>query len=555
MAFTVGQGQIFGFLGPSGAGKTTTQQIIIGLREGWRGSVRLFGRELRRWSGDLYDQIGVSFELPAGYVRLTVREDLAHFAMLHGTAPLDIDELLGAVGLTAARDQLVGALSKGMRVRLNLARALLHRPRLLFLDEPTSGLDPVTARSIRAVIAEERDRGATVFLTTHDMVTADTLCDRVAFVVDGRIAACDRPRTLKLGDRARQIRVEYRDGADLRSQLFDVGASDRPPAGRDDRTGAVCVAGHERGRSAARRPAWCRSCVAAAVDRRRGVVRGPQRATAGARERWHGSRAVTTPACATHSGVVGASWELGRRDRSAVLRACRPADAAARRGAAGARRQRAAAGTGAAADRDRRGRLGGAAARHRAGTVSAGDRGAAAGRPHPRDLRCADGAATAGGPRRWAVRAAVGDPGGPVHADRLPARRYRRDHDGRAGAEPAVRRRATPGRDRRCAGDRRCGRRRKRRARARHGGRGQQPRAGHRGHEDARAAAVPAARDVGPGRAGPLAVRAPADRWPTWAAWAATPAAAAAAAAGGIAVSAACAVPLARRVLQRASTG
>lgn len=226
MAFTVRDGEIFGFLGPSGAGKTTTQRIVIGLLSGWHGDVEVHGRDVRTWGPELYDRIGVSFELPAGYTRLTVREDMAHFAMLHGTVPRDVDDLLAAVGLADAADRAVGALSKGMRVRLNLARALLHQPRLLFLDEPTSGLDPVTARSIREVIARERDRGATIFLTTHDMMTADLLCDRVAFVVDGRIAACDAPRTLRLRDRPRQVRVEYRDDGVLRTRAFDLGSRD-----------------------------------------------------------------------------------------------------------------------------------------------------------------------------------------------------------------------------------------------------------------------------------------------------------------------------------------
>lgn len=226
MTFDVGRGEIFGFLGPSGAGKTTTQQIMIGLLTGWRGSVRLFGAAPATLGHGLYDRIGVSFELPAGYTRLTVREDLAHFALLHGTTPRAADELLAAVGLEAAADHPVGTLSKGMRVRLNLARALQHRPELLFLDEPTSGLDPVTARSIRELIAAERDRGVTVFLTTHDMVTADALCDRVAFVVDGTIAACDAPRALRLSAGPRRIRVEYRDGGGLRSQVFELGEPD-----------------------------------------------------------------------------------------------------------------------------------------------------------------------------------------------------------------------------------------------------------------------------------------------------------------------------------------
>ncbi|HSK91139.1 MAG TPA: ABC transporter ATP-binding protein [Euzebyales bacterium] len=223
MGFTVERGEIFGFLGPSGAGKTTTQQILIGLLRGWQGTVLLFGQAPAVWGPELYDRIGVSFELPAGYAKLTVREDLAHFALLHATAPRDTAEVLDAVGLGAAADHAVGALSKGMRGRLNLARALVHRPDLLFLDEPTSGLDPVTARRVREVIAAERDRGVTIFLTTHDMATADALCDRVAFVVDGAIAACDRPRDLKLSTGARRIRVEYRADGRLRSEQFDIG--------------------------------------------------------------------------------------------------------------------------------------------------------------------------------------------------------------------------------------------------------------------------------------------------------------------------------------------
>lgn len=226
MDFSVPTSEIFGFLGPSGAGKTTTQQILIGLRTGWRGDVRLLGRDLRRWGRDLYDQIGVSFELPAGYAKLTVREDLAHFAMLHGPAPRDADELLAAVGLDDVSEAMVGTLSKGMRVRLNLARALLHRPRLLFLDEPTGGLDPATSRMIRDVIADERDSGVTIFLTTHDMLTADVLCDRVAFVIDGRIAACGRPRNLRLSAGSRQITVEYRANGELLSRQFPMGRAD-----------------------------------------------------------------------------------------------------------------------------------------------------------------------------------------------------------------------------------------------------------------------------------------------------------------------------------------
>lgn len=237
VSFQVGGGEVFGFLGPSGAGKTTTQQCVIGLLSGWTGSVRIFGRDVREWGRELYDAIGVAFELPAGYARLTAREDLAHFAALHGTAPRKIDDLLASVWLADAADAPVGTYSKGMRTRLNLARALLHNPRLLFLDEPTSGLDPASARQVRSVIRAERERGTSVFLTTHDMATADAVCDRVAFMVDGRIAASDSPRSLRLASGTGRVRVEFRDEAgNRREETF-------PLSGEQDGLAALLASG------------------------------------------------------------------------------------------------------------------------------------------------------------------------------------------------------------------------------------------------------------------------------------------------------------------------
>lgn len=213
MSFSVARGEIFGFLGPSGAGKTTTQRILVGLLDGFEGDARLLGRARSAWGRELYDRIGVSFELPAAYEKLTGRENLQHFANLHETPTREPGELLADLRLEESADLLVAGFSKGMRMRLNLALALLHRPEVLFLDEPTGGLDPGTARRVREVLLAERDRGATLFLTTHDMTLADAVCDRVAFVLDGRIAACDSPRALKLAAGRRQIRVEYRDEA------------------------------------------------------------------------------------------------------------------------------------------------------------------------------------------------------------------------------------------------------------------------------------------------------------------------------------------------------
>ncbi|MEX2588377.1 MAG: ABC transporter ATP-binding protein [Actinomycetota bacterium] len=213
MSFEVAGGEVFGFLGPSGAGKTTTQRAVLGLVDGWNGTIELFGRDRREWGAGLYDRIGVCFELPVGYPRLTAREDLTHFAHLHRRECRDAGEVLAGLGLDGAADQTVGSLSKGMRIRLNLARAVLHNPDLLFLDEPTAGLDPVNAAVVRELIAAEQARGCTVFVTTHDMALADAACDRVAFVVDGRICACDSPRAFRLGYGQASIRVEQNTDA------------------------------------------------------------------------------------------------------------------------------------------------------------------------------------------------------------------------------------------------------------------------------------------------------------------------------------------------------
>lgn len=210
MDFTVGRGEIFGFLGPSGAGKSTTQRILIGLLRGHGGEIAVWGKEPAAWGSDYYERIGVSFELPNHYQKLTGLENLWFFASLYAQPTLDPMQLLDAVGLADDAHTRAGKYSKGMQMRLTFARSLLNDPELLFLDEPTSGLDPVNARTIKGMIRDLKARGRTVFLTTHDMATADELCDRVAFVVDGRIVALDRPAELKIARSRRLVRVEYR---------------------------------------------------------------------------------------------------------------------------------------------------------------------------------------------------------------------------------------------------------------------------------------------------------------------------------------------------------
>jgi fluoroquinolone transport system ATP-binding protein len=222
ISFTVAEGEIFGFLGPNGAGKSTTQRILTGLLHGHQGRADVLGRPVAQWGSEYYEHIGVGFELPAHFSRLTARENLTAFAALYAGPVEDPSVLLELVDLVESADRAVGAFSKGMQMRLNLARALVNRPRVLFLDEPTSGMDPVHANQVRDVISRQRASGRTVFLTTHDMATAEQLCDRVAFMVDGRIAAVDTPRNFRLAHGRSCVVVEYRTGTEPRRAEFPL---------------------------------------------------------------------------------------------------------------------------------------------------------------------------------------------------------------------------------------------------------------------------------------------------------------------------------------------
>ena len=221
-SFSVGRGEIFGFLGPSGAGKSTTQKILIKLLKGYEGSVRVMGKNLSSWGADYYERIGVSFELPNHYQKLTALENLNFFRSLYSKATKDPMKLLGMVGLEEDANTRVSQFSKGMQMRLTFVRALLHRPELIFLDEPTAGLDPNNARKLKDIILGLKEEGRTIFLTTHDMTVADQLCDRVAFIVDGEIAAIDPPRELKIRQGERKVRVEYRENEHLARREFPL---------------------------------------------------------------------------------------------------------------------------------------------------------------------------------------------------------------------------------------------------------------------------------------------------------------------------------------------
>lgn len=208
LSFEVADGEIFGLLGPSGAGKSTTQSILTKILSGWSGHIEVMGRPLERWRRKYFEQIGVSFELPNHYEKLTARENLDFFRALY-SGPTDTPEaLLSAVGLDDAIDARVSSFSKGMKNRLTLARSLVARPKLWFLDEPTSGLDPVNARKVMELVETRRTSGTTCILTTHDMHVAQTLCDRVGFVVGGQLFEVDAPAALLRRFGRREVRVE-----------------------------------------------------------------------------------------------------------------------------------------------------------------------------------------------------------------------------------------------------------------------------------------------------------------------------------------------------------
>lgn len=197
VSFGIAPGEVYGLLGPSGAGKSTTQRILMGLLRGYSGTASVFGRPIASLGRDLYERIGVSFELPAVYLRLTAQENLRLFAALYAKPTRDPLAVLAEVDLVDAANQRVETFSKGMKMRLNLARALLHDPDLLFLDEPTTGQDPARARLTRDLIRRLKSAGKTVFLTTHNMAEAEEVCDRVGFLANGRIPVTGSPAELK----------------------------------------------------------------------------------------------------------------------------------------------------------------------------------------------------------------------------------------------------------------------------------------------------------------------------------------------------------------------
>ena len=222
MSFEVKKGEVFGFLGPSGAGKTTTQRLIIGLLRNYQGKIKVLGKERNKWGKDYYEQIGVAFDFPNLYTKLTAKENLQLIGAYYKNKCEKPEKLLERVGLLAEKDIRVESFSKGMKMRLNFVRSIMHSPNLMFFDEPTSGLDPVNAHIIKEIILEQKKANKTIFLTTHNMTVAEQLCNRVAFIVEGKIVVIGSPKELMIEHGKRTVEVEYQKNGSIQKQSFDL---------------------------------------------------------------------------------------------------------------------------------------------------------------------------------------------------------------------------------------------------------------------------------------------------------------------------------------------
>lgn len=223
ISFEVKEGEIFGFLGPSGAGKSTTQNILTGLLQLQKGEVEVAGYDVKHIKNKMFNKIGMSFEQSNVYSKMSGLENLEFYRKLFDVETRDPMDLIRMVGLDGKENIKAGNYSKGMKHRLTFARSMINNPEIWFLDEPTTGLDPAIASNIKDIIKEENKKRVTIFLTTHNMYIADELCDRVAFIVDGKIRLIDSPKELKLKYGEKLVEVEYlRDGELIRDSFSTV---------------------------------------------------------------------------------------------------------------------------------------------------------------------------------------------------------------------------------------------------------------------------------------------------------------------------------------------
>lgn len=191
-------GEVYGFLGPSGAGKTTTMKLLTKQLNKNSGIIRVFGKEIEKMGREDFDQIGILSDTNGLYDRMTIEENLQFFASLRQVPKKEVSRILHQIHLYDQKKTPIKKCSKGMKQRVVLAAAILHKPSLLFLDEPTSGLDPATIQAVHKMLMELNQEGTTIFLTTHNMEEADKLCGRIGILNQGSIIATGSPEDLKL---------------------------------------------------------------------------------------------------------------------------------------------------------------------------------------------------------------------------------------------------------------------------------------------------------------------------------------------------------------------
>lgn len=208
------KGEILGFLGPSGAGKTTTINILTGQLHPTSGKAEVLGINSNEIDERIYEQIGIVTDSSGIYERMSVYDNLKYFARLLNAPLENIDPLLKRIGLYEHRKKTAGKLSKGQTQRLIVARAVLHKPKILFLDEPTSSLDPSTALEIHKMLLEMKEEGMAIFLTTHNMEEASKLCDHVALLNEGMIVEYGTPEEICLKyNKDKKYRIQLTDGS------------------------------------------------------------------------------------------------------------------------------------------------------------------------------------------------------------------------------------------------------------------------------------------------------------------------------------------------------
>ena len=216
ISFEVQNGNIFGLLGPSGAGKTTLIKLLTGQLRQDSGSAELLGKDTRELTALEHGQIGAMMDNYGLYDRLSVYDNMSFYADIYRVSRSTIIDTLKSIGLYEARGTAVSKLSKGMKNRLSLARALMNDAKILFLDEPTSGLDPATTKEIHNILLEQKKKGTTIFLTTHNMFEAESLCDYAALLSKGNIIEYGRPKDIcRKYNHLNKLHITLKDGEEI----------------------------------------------------------------------------------------------------------------------------------------------------------------------------------------------------------------------------------------------------------------------------------------------------------------------------------------------------